>query len=157
MYLGSLAPWQYLDLAVGMEVALLVCNTHEDECVGLGIILKCSPQGTWEGFRVPHSHYVVMRLTAIFSEYSHDASYCEIPDLKTLGDSIGYRILWSGYRVRPADCSTLHVLSSQSSAASVCKAPISDANASTFPESSVGRQPTRPGIEDIRVPRSGRS
>jgi hypothetical protein len=26
---------QYLDLAVGMEVALLVCSTDEDECVGL--------------------------------------------------------------------------------------------------------------------------
>jgi hypothetical protein len=64
---------QYLDLAVGMEVALLVCNTHEDECVGLGIILECSPQGMWEGFRVPHSDYVVVRLTAVFPEYSHHA------------------------------------------------------------------------------------
>jgi hypothetical protein len=36
---------QYLDLAVGMEVALLVCSTDEDECVGLGIKLECSPQG----------------------------------------------------------------------------------------------------------------
>jgi hypothetical protein len=34
---------QYLDLAVGMEVALLVCSTDEDVCVGLGIILECSP------------------------------------------------------------------------------------------------------------------
>jgi hypothetical protein len=123
--------------------------------VGLGIILECSPQGTWEGFRVPHSHYVVMRLTVVFPEYSHHASYCEILDLKTLGDSIGYRILWSGYRVRPADCSTLHVLSSQGSVASVYKLPTSDANASTSPESSVGRQPTGPGVEDIGVPRSG--
>jgi hypothetical protein len=88
---------QYLDLAVGMEVALLVSGTHEDECVGLGIILKCSPQGTWEGFRVPHSDYVVMRLTTVFPEYSHHASYCEILDLKTLRNSIRYRILWSGY------------------------------------------------------------
>jgi hypothetical protein len=90
---------QYLDLAVGMEVALLVCSTDEDECVGLGIILECSPQGTWEGFRVPHRDYVVVRLTAVFPEYSHHASYCEIPDFRTLGDSVGYRILWSGYRV----------------------------------------------------------
>jgi hypothetical protein len=122
-----------------MEVALLVCGTHEDECVGLGIILECSPQGTWEGFRVPHSHYVVVRLTAVFLEYSHHASYCEIPDLKTLGDSIGYWILWNGYRVRPADCSTPHVLSSQGSVASICKAPTSDANASTSLESNVSR------------------
>jgi hypothetical protein len=34
---------QYLDLAVGMEVALLVCSINEDECLGLGIILECSP------------------------------------------------------------------------------------------------------------------
>jgi hypothetical protein len=148
---------QYLDLAVGMEVALLVCSTHEDECVGLGIILECSPQGTWEGFRVLHSHYVVVRLTVVFPEYSHHASYCEIPDLKTLGDSIGYRILWSGYRYRPADCSTPHVLSLQGSAASVCKTPSSDANTNTSPKSSVGRQPIGPGIEDIGVSRSGRS
>jgi hypothetical protein len=38
-------------------------------------------------------------LTAVFPEYSHHASYCEIPDFRTLGDSVGYRILWSGYRV----------------------------------------------------------
>jgi hypothetical protein len=81
---------QYLDLAVGMEVALLVCSTDKDECMGLGIILECSPQGTWEGFRVPHHDYVVVRLIAVFPEYSHHASYCKIPDFRTLGDSVGY-------------------------------------------------------------------
>jgi hypothetical protein len=148
---------QYLDLAVGMEVALLVCGTHEDECVGLGIILECSPQGTWEGFRVPHRDYVVVRLIVVFLEYSHHASYCEIPDLRTLGDSVGYRILWSGYRVRLADCCTPHVLSSQGSAPSVYKAPTSDANASKSSESNIGRQPIGPGVEDVGVPRSGPS
>jgi hypothetical protein len=109
---GTQGHWphrQYLDLAIGMEVALLVCSTDEDVCVGLEIILECSPQGTWEGFRVPHRDYVVVRLTAVFPEYSHHASYCEIPDFRTLGDSVGYRILWSGYQVRPAHCSTPHV------------------------------------------------
>jgi hypothetical protein len=148
---------QYLNLAVDMEVALLVCGTHEDKCMGLEIILECSPQGTWEGFRVPHSHYVVVRLTVVFPEYSHHASYYEIPDLRTLGDSVEYQILWSGYLVRPADCSTPHVLSSQDFAPFVYGAPTSNANASTSPESSVGRQPTGPGIEDIGVPRSGSS
>jgi hypothetical protein len=90
---------QYLDLAVGMEVVLLVCSVDEDVCVGLGIILECSPQGTWEGFKVPHCDYVVVRLTAVFPKYSHHASYCKIPDFRTLGDSVGYQILWSGYRV----------------------------------------------------------
>jgi hypothetical protein len=80
---------RYLDLAVGMEVALLVCTVDGDVCVGLGIILECSPQGTWEGFRVLHRDYVVVRLTAVFPEYSHHASYCEIPDFRTLGDSVG--------------------------------------------------------------------
>jgi hypothetical protein len=70
---------QYLDLVVDMDVAPLVCGTHEDQCMGLGIILECSPHDTWEGFRVPHSDYVVVRLTAVFLEYSHHASYCEIP------------------------------------------------------------------------------
>jgi hypothetical protein len=73
-----------------MEVALLVCSTDKDECMGLGIILECSPQGTWEGFRVPHHDYVVVRLIAVFPEYSHHASYCKIPDFRTLGDSVGY-------------------------------------------------------------------
>jgi hypothetical protein len=71
----------------------LVCGTHEDECVGLGIILECFPHGTWEGFRVPHRDYVVVRLTTVFPKYSHHASYCEIPDLRTLGDFVGYWIL----------------------------------------------------------------
>jgi hypothetical protein len=148
---------QYLDLAVGMEVALLVCSTHEDECVGLGIILECSPQGTWEGFRVLHRDYVVVRLTAVFPEYSHRASYCEIPDFRTLGDSVGYRILWSGYRVRPAHCSTPHVQYSQGSAPSVGRAPTSGANTTISLDSRVGRQPTGPGVEDDGVPRSGPS
>jgi hypothetical protein len=95
-----------------------------------------------------------MRLTAVFPEYSHHASYCEIPDFRTLGDSVGYRILWSGYRVQPAHCSTLHVLSSQGSAPSVGKAPTFDANASISPDSRVGRYPTGLGVEDIGVPHS---
>jgi hypothetical protein len=144
-----------------MEVALLICGIHEDECVGLGIMLEYFPQGTSEGFRVPHSHYIVVRLTTVFPEYSHHASYCEIPDLipldTPLGDSIGYRILWSGYRVRPADCSTPHVLSLQGSTASDCKAPTSDANTNTSLESSAGRQLTGLGVVDIGVPRRGRS
>jgi hypothetical protein len=135
-----------------MEVALLICSTNGDVCVGLGIILECSPQGTWEGFRVPHCDYVVVRLTAVFPEYSHHASYCEIPDFRTLGDSVGYRILWSGYRVRPTHCSTPHVQSSQGSASSVGRAPTT--NAAISPDSRVGRQPTGPGVEDDGVPRS---
>jgi hypothetical protein len=133
---------QYLDLAVGMEVALLACSVDGDVCVGLGIILECSPQGTWEGFRVPHRDYVVVRLTAVFPEYSHHASYCEIPDFRTLGDSVGYRILWSGYRVRPSHCSTPHVQSSQGSAPSAGRAPTSGANAtiSQIPVSAGSRQ-----------------
>jgi hypothetical protein len=131
-----------------MEVALLVCSTDEDVCVGLGIILECSPQGTWEGFTVLHRDYVVVRLTAVFHEYSHHASYCEIPDFITLGDFVGYRILWSGYRVRPAHCSTPHVQSLQGSAPSVGRAPTSGASATISPDSRVGRQPTGPGVED---------
>jgi hypothetical protein len=145
---------QYLDLVVGIEVALLVYSTDEDECVGLGIILECSPQGTWEGFRVPHRDYVVVRLTAVFPEYSHHASYCEIPDFRTLADSVGYRILWSGYRIRPTHCSTPHVQSSQGSAPFVSRAPTSGANATISPDSRVGRKPTGPGVEDDGVPRS---
>jgi hypothetical protein len=98
-----------------------------------------------------------VRLTAVFPEYSHHASYCEIPDFRTLGDSVGYQILWSGYRVRPAHCSTPHVQSSQGSAPSVGRAPTSGANATISPDSRVGRQPTGPGLEDDGVPRSGSS
>jgi hypothetical protein len=58
---------QYLDLAVDMEVALLVRSALEDQCAGRGIILECSPQSTWEGFRIPHSYYVVVRLTLSLS------------------------------------------------------------------------------------------
>jgi hypothetical protein len=119
--------------------------------------IECSPQGMWEGFRVPHSYYVVIRLTAVFPEFSHHASFCEILGLRTLTESVGYRILWSGYRVRPAKGSTPYVFSSQGSAPPVGDAPASDAKNSTSPEFSVGRQPTRPGEEDIGVPSSGPS
>jgi hypothetical protein len=95
-----------------------------------------------------------VRLTIVYPKYSHYTSYCKIPDLRTLGDSVGYRILWNGYQVRPADCSTPYVLSSQGSAPSVGKAPTFDTNTSTSPKSSVNWQPTRLGIEDIRVPHS---
>jgi hypothetical protein len=61
-----------------MEVALLVRSALEDQCAGLGIILECSPQDTWEGFRVPHSYYVVIRLTVVFPEFNYHASFCEI-------------------------------------------------------------------------------
>jgi hypothetical protein len=47
----------------------------------------------WEGFRVLHTDYVVVRLIAVFPEYSHHASYYEILDLRTLGYSVGYWIL----------------------------------------------------------------
>jgi hypothetical protein len=117
--------------ARALRVALLVRTALEDQCLGLGIILECSPLGTWEGFRVPHSYYVVVRLTAIFSEFSNHASFCEILGLRTLGESVGYQILWSGYRGRPA--STLYVLSSQGSAPSVGNGPASDVKNSTSP------------------------
>jgi hypothetical protein len=96
-----------------------------------------------------------VRLTTVFPEYSHHASYYENLDFRILGDSVGYWILWSGYRVRPADCSTPHVLSLQGSALSVGKAPTSDANATISPDSRVGRQPIGLGVEDVGVPRSG--
>jgi hypothetical protein len=98
-----------------------------------------------------------VRLTVVFPEYSHHASYCEILDFRTFGDSVGYWILWSSYRVRLAHCSTPHVLSSQGSAPFVGKALTSDANATIFPDSCVGRQSTGPGVEDVEVPRSGPS
>jgi hypothetical protein len=137
-----------------MEVALLVRSVLEDQCAGLRIILEYYPQGTWEGFRVPHSYYVVIRLTTVFPEFSHHTSFCEIPGLRTLGEFIGYRILWSGYRVRPAEGNIPYVLSSQGSAPSVGKASTSDANASTSPESSVNWQPIGHGVEDFGVPPS---
>jgi hypothetical protein len=140
-----------------MEVVLLVCKTDEDECVGLGIILECSPHGTWEGFRVPHCDYVAVRLTAVFPEYSHHALYCKILDFRTLGDSVGYQILRSGYRVQPAHCSTPHVQSSQGSAPSIGRAPTSGANATISPDSRVSWQPTGPRVEVVGVPRSGPS
>jgi hypothetical protein len=84
-------------MAVDMEVALLVRSALEDQYVGLKIILEYSPHGTWEGSRVPYSYYVVVRLTVVFLEFSHHASFCEIPSLRTLAESVRYRILWSGY------------------------------------------------------------
>ena len=94
-----------------------------------------------------------MRLIDVFLEYRHQASFYEI-QFKILGDSIRYRILWSGYRVQPANCST-HVLSLQGSAPSIGKALTPVATASKFPESCVSWQPIEAGIEDIGVSHSG--
>jgi hypothetical protein len=111
----------------------------------------------WEGFRVLHSYYVVVRLTVVFLEFSHHASFCEIPSMRTLAESIRYWILWSGYRVRPAEGSTPYVIFLQDLAPSVGDAPASDAKNLTSPESSVGRQQIGPVEEDIGVPPSGPS
>jgi hypothetical protein len=93
-------------------------------------------------------------LTAIFPEFRHHASYYKIPDLKTLGEFVGYRILWSGYQVQPDGCSTPYVQSLQGSAPSVGNTLASTANASTSPESNVGRQPAGPAVEKIVIPTS---
>jgi hypothetical protein len=76
-----------------MEVALLDCTLVDEQCAGLEIILECSSKGTWKGFRVPQSFYVVVRLTSTFPKFTHHVFYCDILELTTLGESVGYRIL----------------------------------------------------------------
>jgi hypothetical protein len=100
------------------------------------------PSGYVEGIQSTYSYYVVVRLTTVFPEFNHHASFCKIPGLRTLEESVEYRILWSGYQIQPVEGSTPSVLSLQDSVPSFGHAPTSDAKISTSPESGVGRQPT---------------
>ena len=97
---------QFLTLTVNMEVALLHSDGSDHHCAGVGVIVECSRKGTWEGFRVPQSFFVIIRFMTVKKDFLGLAVYCENSDLTSLGDCLGYRILWSGYKVRPLDPST---------------------------------------------------
>ena len=93
----------FLTLKERMEVALLVLDDSGYRCVGLGIIEECSPRGVWCGFLVPHSFFVVVNISMVNSECNHHIAYCEDEAITTLGAAINRRVLWSGYKVRPAE------------------------------------------------------
>jgi hypothetical protein len=94
---------QFLSLTVDMEVALLQTVGKDLLYAGLGIIVECSPRGFWNGFRVPHSFFLVVKLRQIVDDFKDHNAYCEIPDFVTLKLCVGYKILWSGYKVRPVE------------------------------------------------------
>ena len=77
--------------------------TWEYRCAGLGVIDKCSPQGIWFRFCVPHSFFIVVYVTKVNTEHNGQIVYCEEETIKILGVEINHRILWSGYKVRPTE------------------------------------------------------
>lgn len=54
-----------LDLNIGMKVALSDGSTSKEKCVGMNVIDECSPKGTWKGFRVPHSFFIVVNISTV--------------------------------------------------------------------------------------------
>jgi hypothetical protein len=88
-------------LAKGMVIALVDTDAPLPRCAAIGIIEECSPKGVWNGFVVPHSFFVIVRVEVVNWEYKNHAAYCESPTMQTLGCAAGHKILWSGYKVRP--------------------------------------------------------
>ena len=82
----------FLILKQEMKVALLVCDKARSRCVGLGVIDKCSPQGIWCGFLIPHNFFVIVRVTTVNTEYTDQIAYCEDSTIDTLGAAINQRI-----------------------------------------------------------------
>jgi hypothetical protein len=76
-----------------MEVALLQSDGYDLHYAGVGVIVECYPKGTWEGFRVPDSFFVIVRLMTVKKDFLGLAAYCKNSDLTSLGDCLGYRIL----------------------------------------------------------------
>ena len=92
---------EFLDLAEQMEVALLEESGGSKRCVAAGVIMECSPKGTWEGFLIPHSFFLIVRVSSVNPEFSETPAFCELPDVLTIGCAVGRLVLWSGYKVCP--------------------------------------------------------
>ncbi|KAG0567459.1 hypothetical protein KC19_7G136300 [Ceratodon purpureus] len=92
---------EFLDLAEQMEVALLEESGGSKRCVAAGVIMECSPKGTWEGFLIPHSFFLIVRVSSVNPEFSETPAFCELPNVLTIGCAVGRLVLWSGYKVCP--------------------------------------------------------
>jgi len=68
---------QFLMLIVNMEVSLLHGDGLDLRCVGVGVIVKCSPKGNWEGFLVPHSFFLVVLLNIVNHDFHKLSTYCD--------------------------------------------------------------------------------
>jgi hypothetical protein len=105
-------------LAKGMVIALVDTDAPLPRCAAIGIIEECSPKGVWNGFVVPHSFFVIVRVEVVNWEYKNHAAYCESPTVQMLGCAAGHKILWSGYKVRPLHADRRSPQSSQDSTTS---------------------------------------
>ena len=79
---------QFLTLKERMEVALLISDYAGMRCAGIGVIDKCSPQGVWCRFLVPHSFFV-----KVSTECQGETAYCKEESMTTLGAAINHRVL----------------------------------------------------------------
>ena len=72
-----------VDLVGGqpMEVVLLQESGYTRRCVATGVISECSPRGTWEGFRIPHSFFRIVRVSSVNPEFSDTTACCELADV----------------------------------------------------------------------------
>ena len=94
---------QFLTLKERMEVALLMSDDAEIQCAEIRVIDKCFPSGVWCRFRILHSFFVVVNITKVNTEYNGQIAYYKDKSITILGAAINYRVLWSGYRVRPME------------------------------------------------------
>ena len=97
---------QFLSLTVNMDVALLQTVGADLLYAGLDTIVECSPKEFWKGFRVPHSFFLVVKLLHVVDDFKDHNAYCKILEFMTFNCCVGYRILWSGYKVRPIETSS---------------------------------------------------
>lgn len=96
-----------LDLNIGMKVALFDGSTSKAKYVGMNDIDKCLPKGTWKGFQVPHSYFIMVNTTTVHSNSMTFQGFYELAILTFFGSSVKFRMLWSAYRVHSINIANL--------------------------------------------------
>lgn len=79
---------QFLNLVQNMKVALLLgfaCDVHYAK---IGVIVGSFPRGFWEGFQVPHSFYVIVKLVTMNDRFTKHIAYEKMPNLVTMDGSV---------------------------------------------------------------------
>ena len=68
----------FLDLNIGMKVTLFDGSTSKAKCVGMNVIDKGSPKGTWKGFQVPHSFFIIVNISTVCSNSMNFQAFYEM-------------------------------------------------------------------------------
>ena len=71
-----------------MKVARFNESTFKAKCVGMNVIDEGSPKGTWKGFQVPHTFFIMVNTSTVCSNSMNFQAFYEMGNLTILGSSI---------------------------------------------------------------------